>query len=485
MNTPLYKQRDTIYLATVVIVSCFLLLWERGVHDISEWDEARNGVNAWHMYFNHDYINYYYGNKIDTWSSKPPLMIWSILLSYKLFGFNEFALRFPAFLSTLVFFIVFYKLVTKYTSSITALFTCLILMSCKAIISWHVGRTGDFDSMLLLFLILSLYSFSSYLTDKNIKGLYWAALFIGLAFYTKGTAAFLYLPGFVLLLIWKNKFLALLKSKHFYFSFMLLIGIVLSWVYLAITYSKYPAVEQTSYGTHNSIESMFMLDTFDRLTNEQFASAAVKDYLFFFHNIEMRMNLWNYVFYLCSVMGIVLFYKNKNQFLKYINTQKMFFAVLSVCMSLPIILVINFSAKPYSWYLTPVWPFIAFLTAYGMIYMQKKWRPFSIVWVLFILLNLVKHFDLINNKSEGLHNHLTRANPVLSKLSSIILLKSPQENILLYLNWMNMGFETIRNKNLLNEHIGEIALVHKDDMSEQLQKLQSFGEYHLCEIESD
>ena len=79
--------------------------------------------------------------------------------SYKVLGFNEFALRFVAAISTILFFHVLFRFVELIDTPLTAFITCLVLLSCKAIIGWHVGLNGDFDATLTLFLTLSAYSF--------------------------------------------------------------------------------------------------------------------------------------------------------------------------------------------------------------------------------------------------------------------------------------------------------------------------------------
>jgi hypothetical protein len=97
-------KNDRLNLSLVVVLSLVLIFWKLGQHPLSEWDESRRGMNALGMMVHRDYINNYYGDYYDTWSAKPPLMVWSIVASYKIWGFNEFALRFPAALYTLLLF---------------------------------------------------------------------------------------------------------------------------------------------------------------------------------------------------------------------------------------------------------------------------------------------------------------------------------------------------------------------------------------------
>lgn len=171
-----------------------------------EWDEARNGVNAYEMLHNHDWVNYYYAGHIDNWNAKPPLLIWLVVLCYKLFGVGEFALRFPSTVATLFFFYYFYRMVRLFEGDRTAFYTCLILLSCKAVIGQHVGLSGDFDALLLLFLTMSTYYLLLFLEFEHTWALNVAALFLGLAFYTKGIAAFVYVPGIAMYIGLRKKY---------------------------------------------------------------------------------------------------------------------------------------------------------------------------------------------------------------------------------------------------------------------------------------
>ncbi len=265
--------------AIIFVLAIFLLWWELGTHDVQEWDEARNGVNAWYMYYNHDYVNYYYGNELDTWNAKPPLMIWLITLSYHIFGFNEFALRFPSALSALIFFVVLYRLVRRYSNASAAFLTILILFGCRAIISFHVGRTGDFDSLLLLFLTCSVFYFCRHVFDGHKYAIYLLALFTGLAFYTKGTAGLLYIPGMFLFLLINRQLLSTLRQGRTYIGISIFVVIVSSWIGLVYSFGK--SSEHSVYGTKNSIETMFIHDTYKRLASDEFSSNAPRDNFFF------------------------------------------------------------------------------------------------------------------------------------------------------------------------------------------------------------
>ncbi|HFA49391.1 MAG TPA: phospholipid carrier-dependent glycosyltransferase [Bacteroidetes bacterium] len=145
-----------------LILSAFLLLFafiKLGQHPIYPWDEARTGVNAIEMLINHDWVNLHYAGQPDHWRAKPPLVVWCVAGSFSLFGFNEFSLRLPSAIAIIFAFFFTYKTIRLYKNEKFAFWTCMMLLTAKGMIGWHVGRTGDFDAMLVFVLLAGLYNF--------------------------------------------------------------------------------------------------------------------------------------------------------------------------------------------------------------------------------------------------------------------------------------------------------------------------------------
>ncbi|MGE5317095.1 MAG: ArnT family glycosyltransferase, partial [Chloroflexota bacterium] len=207
-----FLSRGNNSLILLITLSAFFCFWKLGSEPLNEWDESRNGVNAVEMIQNGDYVNLYYAGEPDTWNAKPPLMIWLIAASFKIFGYNEFALRFPAAMAAFLSLIVFFHLVSRYSDKVVAFFTCIILLTVDGIVGKHVGRTGDFDALMLLFLLISVYYFLSYVDFNSKKGLFLSAVFLGLAFYTKGLASLIIVPGLFVYAVFTKKLLSILKD---------------------------------------------------------------------------------------------------------------------------------------------------------------------------------------------------------------------------------------------------------------------------------
>src|ERR1041385_1168241 len=123
--------RPKNYFIIVIVLAIFFSFWKLGAKDLYEWDESEYGQNAYEMVHNGDYVHYYYNGKIDSWNAKPPLLIWSIVFAYKVFGYNAFALRFFSAVASVFFFFFAFKLIRLYANEKLAFIACLICLLVK------------------------------------------------------------------------------------------------------------------------------------------------------------------------------------------------------------------------------------------------------------------------------------------------------------------------------------------------------------------
>ncbi len=163
----------------VLAFYCFRCL---GVQYVDSWDEARHGVNAYEMIQNGDYIQHTYNYEVDDWNLKPSISYWGILLGFKIFGYNAFGLRFVSALAYLVTGIgcgLFAKRYSKEASILVMGFFCANTLPLSA----HLARSGDADSLYLLFFTFAM--LAMFRIRENKKNLYFCGLMFALAFLTK------------------------------------------------------------------------------------------------------------------------------------------------------------------------------------------------------------------------------------------------------------------------------------------------------------
>jgi len=119
------------------------------------------------------------------WYDKPPMYYWLVAGSYKVFGINEFATRFPSGVMAIACVLMIYLSGRRLFNERAGMIGALVLVT--SIEFFYLGKAGVTDMTLLFFLSASLLAFIE-------KKYYWAYLFAGLATVTKGPIGLL-LPG--------------------------------------------------------------------------------------------------------------------------------------------------------------------------------------------------------------------------------------------------------------------------------------------------
>ena len=118
---------------------------------LAEWDESHLAINAADMYKNHNWIVTTVDNNPDMWQTKPPLMIWLQVLSMKMFGINELAVRLPAAIAALgTCLLLFFFFTKKYKEPWLGLIAVAVLVSTDGYIQLHGVRNGEYDSLLTM-----------------------------------------------------------------------------------------------------------------------------------------------------------------------------------------------------------------------------------------------------------------------------------------------------------------------------------------------
>ncbi len=192
------------------------------------WDESRLAHNALEMMDSHNWVVTTYHGEPDMWMSKPPLMIWLQILSFKILGYGELAVRFPSAMAALATcLILFYLLGKKLGNPLLALIVIAVLVTNPGYISLHGTRTGEYDSIVTMSIVGYAVSFFLFCHENNKK--YLSAMFIFLVFaaYAKGIQGLIPLPALAIYALVKRKIMAALSEKQFYIGvvvFLFFIG---------------------------------------------------------------------------------------------------------------------------------------------------------------------------------------------------------------------------------------------------------------------
>jgi 4-amino-4-deoxy-L-arabinose transferase-like glycosyltransferase len=187
------------------VVSGFIFLYQLDRLPIRLWDEARNASNAIEMLQNHHWLIRYYNGAPDLYELKPPFLIWAQVLSLNIFGINEWAIRLPTALAAIYTCLFLTYSIAKEFHPLAGLISGLTLASTPAYYGEHMGRTGDHDSLLVLFTFMAFFFVFMAAEKRNSRWLVLACVAIFFGWATKSIAAFFLAPAMLLwLLIRRN-----------------------------------------------------------------------------------------------------------------------------------------------------------------------------------------------------------------------------------------------------------------------------------------
>ena len=456
------------YFLAILLLSTFLCLWKLGSDPIHQWDEARYGENAYWMLQKGDFVNFYYEGKLDTWNAKPPLTAWLISLNYRLFGFNEWALRLHSALAGILFFVVFFKLLELYKPPIFAFISSLILLSVKGIIGHHVARTGDTDALLVLFLFTSLYFALQYIDFDRHWAIIPSFIALGLAFYAKGFTFIFYLPGLFIYLLLRKGLVPLFKEWRFWVGIGVLLVIIFSWYGLVKTYGV--SFEDDRYPGNNSWEVMIFYDVLARFTESGVEGTQnTADYLFLFSALDAKFNLWNYVMFLGVLIASVKMYFKRGNLKRWFMHPENHIYVLSLCIMITFGGLLTVSKSKLVWYIAPFVPFCAILCTWGIAKAVRWKNVFGYFFLGLILFSLGRQIYSINQVEENEGTLIRIHQKELSESQTLWLYHPHLQHVRLYADWYNGNVQytehpltTIRN-NPGDVIIGNFSLLDSKD----------------------
>ncbi|MEO8087400.1 MAG: glycosyltransferase family 39 protein [Bacteroidota bacterium] len=436
------------YFLIIILLAIFFSFWKLGSNDLIEWDEAEYGTISFEMMHNGDYINYYYAGTPDTRNAKPPLMIWSIILCYKIFGYTAFALRFTSAIASIIFFFFSFKLINLYRGKLFAFIACLVLLSCKVIVGFHVGRTGDTDALLVCLLTASVYFFLLFQDFGKRYAVFIFAILLGMAFYTKGPAGFVLIPGMFLYSFITGKWKNVIRDYRLWLAILIVLLIAGSWVLILLKKGNEFNSGNSWYGSHNAIETLFSHDTIARLTDSEFEPDRNPDRTFFFSVLDIRFNIWNYFFYLSLLLVIAKFIHDKKWAMMTLKASGSQLALLSACTILPLSIILTMAATKHEWYLAPLALFISVIITEGIIYCNNKYKWFNYVWIGVLIFNLSRQFIYVNFAKKDMQDFFLKNKSYFEHAPVVELFQMPTQDFYLYLNWHANKIEVPGNKSI-------------------------------------
>jgi len=382
-----------LFLGLIMLLSLFNLFYCLKETPIYSWDEARHAISAYEMLKEHDFLVNTYGYRNDYWNLKPPLSFWTIMLGYKLAGFNGLGLRLFSALSALAT-IIIVALFTRYKHGpISSLVAALVLAVSPKYIVIHSARTGDADALFVFFFTVSMVSLI--LSNQNIRWLYLSGVFFSLAFLTKSWHAFnIMLIVFAYLLISRDLFR--IKFKEFvFFSISSSLAVIL-W-----------GISRYSRDGLTFICAMLYYDLMSRTSTP--LEGHIGDNLYYWKTIKSYYKNWLLLF-LGSAFTYIAAYREKFIKDKFGVSEKKYALIMALWIILPFA-VFTAAKTKIGWYILPLYPPLAICTgaACGALMRGKK-RSLIVqsIILLLILKNSLYYEDVIYNHIIQFKNDMRR-----------------------------------------------------------------------------
>ncbi len=416
---------SVLVLALCILAGVFLEVYRIGSSPLQEWDEARRGINAIGMIRSGDYLTYRFLDDVDTFVSKPPLATWLISINFKLFGYNLAALRLHSVIATLLFFLCAIRLVRLYKDAWFAAMVLAILVTVKGVIGFHVGRNGDTDSLLLLFLTAAAFHFLRYWDFGDRRSIYFALIFAGLGFYAKGLAILLFLPGIaaIIALSWDHK---KLFNRHVLFSLLIFLGIVMSWYILSLSGNRNVP---DAAGSISLWQGMWQTDGLTRFTDPSFERGYDPWYLFTI--LDTRFNVWNYLLYAGIAFWIIRAVP-KRESGETRQTDRLL--VVSALLAGGMALALVASSNKHSWYFAPGYLFLAIITASftELLVRRKRWA--ALVFALLVCALFARRVAEISHEQAPMDDFFREHAPALQQADRLLIRgEVPQHYILSFI----------------------------------------------------
>jgi 4-amino-4-deoxy-L-arabinose transferase-like glycosyltransferase len=127
---------------------------------------------------------------------KPPLAIWVMAASAKVFGFTPMSVLLPEAIAGVLCVGVLYLAMAKPFGRLAALLGALALAVFPAFVA--INRDNNPDALLILLMTISCWSAIKAIDSGRLRGIVLCGIFVGLAFETKTLAAYLVIPGIAL-----------------------------------------------------------------------------------------------------------------------------------------------------------------------------------------------------------------------------------------------------------------------------------------------
>lgn len=377
--------------AGVLLFSIVLLFFQLGKGAFVDYDEAAYAEVVYETLLHGNISHFYFDNK--PWLEKPPLFLWTAMLSKQIIPDIEAAMRFPSALAGLITIVLtgaLVHLITKKPS--LALMASLILITTGSFLD--IARQVRLDVPVTMMMLLSYYAFlRSYPSPDSSRR--WGILIgisIALGCMIKSVIGlFGYIPIILHSLLRKN--FSWLNDKFFWIGHAIGAVIILPW-----------HIQQ--FVVH---ESEFLHIYINRHVLQRFQENLFPSDVSFFNIISMWFGVsfpWSLLF-LCVCGGTCVYILKYRHFFKEKSIALPHIVPLATASltALFILIIFGVSKTKAISYFTPAYPFMAISLALGVYSLQSYVSHSSQKKLLRYALIIFFVFALHTTLLIGFHKH--------------------------------------------------------------------------------
>lgn len=360
---PKWKVGDLLIVLGIAALGTLIICFRLGEGSIGDYDEAAYAQIAREILRTNDW-NTLRWNGVEFFD-KPPVCMWLTAIAYKIFGVNEFAARFLAALSGIGAVILTCLLGKELFSSwAVGLGAALILLTPSQNLHSHgynfvsLARVGMLD-MPLIFLILSSLSLA-WLSQRKPRCLIWLGIPLGLGVMVKSIAGFLaYFIVFT--------FFVFAVSRRVWWRRELGLGLLIS----ALIITPWHLSQLLIWG-RRFFDSYMVQLTIGYVTGEE---GHLRDPFFYLRSLMHGFSFW-------SIVVAIAFVYTAYCSIRFRDPAR----VLMLCWVAIPFFFFNISRSKIGWYIIPIYPALAILTAQAIVAILGKRAGFLLILALWLFL---------------------------------------------------------------------------------------------------
>jgi 4-amino-4-deoxy-L-arabinose transferase-like glycosyltransferase len=218
------RHRSSLIFLFVIAVAAVVLFYRLGDPALKNWDESIYAEVAKEILQSRDWLTLHWQHFV--WFEKPPLTFWFMSVVFRVFGVSEFTARAVSALAGVGLVAVTYGIGKLQRGPVCGLIAALILLTTFSFV--QMSRLVNTDVLVVFFMYLAIYG---YLRVQNGDGRWWYLVTVScaLAFMVKSFGSLFAPAAIAFSLLLDRQVNETLKSKHFWFSILAALVVIVPW----------------------------------------------------------------------------------------------------------------------------------------------------------------------------------------------------------------------------------------------------------------